>query len=141
MDFKLPGSIYDINNNCEIDDRPGITFVVIMSNPASRGFIKLRSSDSLYYPIIEPQYFDNQSDVKQFINGIKFLEEFTRTIAFASLYASTAINKIKPCEHEVFNSDEYWACFVGHVFVGHLHAGTCKMGLPSDPHQCSRPTT
>ncbi|KAK7085473.1 hypothetical protein SK128_005042 [Halocaridina rubra] len=39
------------------------------------------------------------------------------------------------CEHEIPESDEYWACVVRHIAATTYHvAGSCKMAPASDPY-------
>ena len=133
-DLKLPGAGFDIHNHKQLQENPGLTFVLFISSPATQGFVKLRTRDPLDSPNIDPNYFKDKSEVENCVNAARFVEELSKTNSFASLNASVDINRIAPCEDKTFGSDEYWACFLGHVIHGQHYSGTCKMGPLSDPN-------
>ena len=47
------------------------SIVPILLHPKSRGRVKLRSSNPFQWPMFEPNYYDDESDVKTMIRGIK----------------------------------------------------------------------
>lgn len=74
LDIECPdGSIGTCPHRREIVARP--TTVVTRS----RGYLKLRSKDPLDYPLIYPNYFANETDLKILVEGIKKVIELTKT--------------------------------------------------------------
>lgn len=47
------------------------SIVPILLHPKSRGRVKLRSANPLYWPILEANYYDDEDDLETMIRGIK----------------------------------------------------------------------
>jgi hypothetical protein len=47
------------------------TLLPILLHPKSRGTIRLQSSDPFDPPLIDPNYFDHQDDIKEYLRGLK----------------------------------------------------------------------
>lgn len=45
----------------------------------SRGYMKLRTANPFDYPLIYPNYFTDDADIKVLIEGVKKMIEFTKT--------------------------------------------------------------
>ena len=128
--------------------------------PKSRGFIRLRSTNPLDDPIIDPQYYSNPQDVKTMLEGKKtnaysvFLLRTKTTkllllfcvlgLKFAKRILETAAMKkylrvyevSHPfCESHPFYSDSYLECLIKFMSTTLYHpSGTCKMGPSTDPN-------
>ncbi|KAK7874204.1 hypothetical protein R5R35_006249 [Gryllus longicercus] len=101
--------------------------------PESVGVLRLKSSDPLDYPIIDPQYLTVQKDVDILVDGIKQLIQFTKTDALKPYNFTLNPVPVSGCEAHQFASDEYWACVVKYSTGPENHqAGTARMGPAGD---------
>ena len=130
---KLLAEVHGVFNHSNIKAGSGFSVGFFVSHPKSIGFLKLRSISHKDFPIIELNYFDDDRDMELCIFFIRFIQSVLRTNAMAKINASTELSRIQPCEHETFDSDNYWDCFVRHTLDSYHFSGTCKMGDVSDP--------
>ncbi|XP_049828739.1 glucose dehydrogenase [FAD, quinone]-like [Schistocerca gregaria] len=101
--------------------------------PRSKGYMKLRSSDPLDYPIFRPNYLSEKIDVDILVEGIKLVINMTRTEAMQRWGFELDTTVTAGCEDYEFSSDEYWACVVRYSTGAENHqGGTCKMGPATD---------
>ena len=74
LDIECPdGSIGTCPDRREIVARP----TVVMAR--SRGYMKLRSNNPTDYPLLYPNYFTNETDMKILIEGIKKIVDLANT--------------------------------------------------------------
>jgi choline dehydrogenase len=111
-------------------------FVGIMGGkPKSRGELLLNSSNPLDYPILSPKYFSNTEDIRDLIEGMKFvLDLYENTTAFNSTLYPTPI---PTCKNPaiIFKSDAYFECLARSLTISLFHySGTCAMGRPDSPN-------
>ncbi len=85
-----PGS-YDPNGIGRLEREPGMTIVVCIARPDSRGMIMARSSDPFAPPAIRPNYLSAQSDSRALLAGI----EHARRIFAAQPLAKHSVGR--PC--------------------------------------------
>ncbi|KAK0084193.1 hypothetical protein PV326_006373 [Microctonus aethiopoides] len=110
-----------------------ITIAPVLLHPKSTGEVKLKSSNPLDEPIIDPKYLFNKDDVSTLIKGIRFVEEIVNTDAMKALGASIYTKHFPGCENFIFGSTKYWECYIRHLTLTSYHpAGTCKMGSVVD---------
>ncbi|KAK7874206.1 hypothetical protein R5R35_006250 [Gryllus longicercus] len=101
--------------------------------PESVGSLRLKSSDPLDYPVIDPQYLTVQKDVDVLVDGIKQLIEFTKTDALKPYNFTINTVPVSGCEAPEFASDEYWACVVRRTTGPENHqVGSARMGPVGD---------
>lgn len=111
--------------------RQVFTTAVFLLQPQSVGEILLQSSDPYDQPLINPNYHDEESDVKMLVDGIKMALKFVNTKPFKKIGARLREQKVPGCER--LKGDEYWACCIRTMTSTIYHAtGTCKMGAPND---------
>ncbi|XP_046998690.1 glucose dehydrogenase [FAD, quinone]-like [Schistocerca americana] len=102
--------------------------------PLSRGYLRLNSSNPLDYPILQPNYLQEDQDVQVLVDGIKIVIRMTETEALQQWGFQINDLPVDGCEDLEFGSDSYWACVVKRATGAENHqAGTCKMGPASDP--------
>ena len=112
----------------------GFMTAVSITHPKSKGTLTLRSTDPFDYPILDPQYLSDQTDIDTFIAAIRLWEQFIETPTMQGLGAKVDHAKISFCSHHEFRSDAYWECVTRHLAVTVYHvSGTCKMGAKEDP--------
>ena len=74
LDIECPdGTIGMCPDRREIVARPTVLAA------KSRGYLKLRSNNMTDYPLLYPNYFTDETDLKVLIEGIKKIVEFTET--------------------------------------------------------------
>lgn len=111
----------------------GFMTAVITTHPKSTGTITLSSRDPFDYPLLDPQYLADQSDIQNFISAIRIWEKFIETPTMQGLGAKVDRMKLSFCSHHKFRSDAYWECVTRHLAVTvYHHSGTCKMGDNND---------
>lgn len=112
----------------------GFTTRISVTRPRSKGTVRLRSRDPFDYPVIDPQFLTEETDIKKFIAGIRIWEKIMETQTMRSLGVRIEQMKLSSCSQHQFRSDDYWDCFVRHVAFPMFHqSGTCKMGAEDDP--------
>lgn len=61
--------------------------------------------------------------------GLYFIKELLNTRALRTQGVSLNRKKFPGCENEMFDTREYWRCYVQHLTLTSYHpAGTCRMG-------------
>lgn len=99
-----------------LEGRDIFTFLVLLTRPKSRGFIKLRSRNPLARPIIQLGYFTHPEDIKVLVEGMKFTLKLINTRAFRKY------------------GGKYMECLVREYTIsGHHQSGTVKVGPATDP--------
>lgn len=128
---KLFGILPNIWNNYfhSLSYENMITILPIVLHPKSKGTVELASSDYRDKPLIDPKYLSNEDDIEVLIKGIRIIQKLLDTPSMKSLNAKI-INKHFPgCENFIFDTDEYWECYIRHMTLTSYHpGGTCKMG-------------
>ncbi|KAG8035400.1 hypothetical protein G9C98_006846 [Cotesia typhae] len=121
------GSLGDCPRRREILARP--TTVVVKS----RGFLTLRSANPLDSPVIYPNYFTDEQDLKVLIEGVKKVIELTKTPTMRKWDLRVDDTVLPECAKYPFGSDAYWECYIRMETGPENHqSGTCKMGPRSD---------
>lgn len=111
------------------------SFYPILLRPKSRGWVKLRSSNPLDPPVINPRYLTDERDVHTLVDGMKFCVRLGFTPAYQKFNAKIYETVYPGCDQYLpLYSDEYLACMLRTYTQTIYHpAGTCKMGSPLDP--------
>ncbi|XP_066585657.1 glucose dehydrogenase [FAD, quinone]-like isoform X2 [Prorops nasuta] len=115
-------------------EKNAISITPVLLHPSSFGEVKLSSSNPFDKPIIDPKYLSNKKDILTLIDGLQFVKKLIKTRPMIELGASLYKKKFPGCENQVFDSQEYWECYVRHLTLTSYHpAGTCRMGKVVDP--------
>lgn len=92
--------------------------------PRSRGTVRLRSSDPLAQPLIDPNYFAEQSDLERTVSGIEVCRDIMRQPAMARLIRREYTPG--PELHTREQLAQYSRSVVG---TGYHLVGSCRMGI------------
>ncbi|XP_058821953.1 glucose dehydrogenase [FAD, quinone]-like [Topomyia yanbarensis] len=103
-------------------------------NPESRGKIRLASNDPYVDPIIDSGYLNDYEDLKTLVRAIRIQTQMLSTDSFRRNEAELHRLPIPACRFILYDTDEYWECYVRHLTTTLYHpSGTTKMGPDSDP--------
>ncbi|KAJ3645056.1 hypothetical protein Zmor_022744 [Zophobas morio] len=113
---------------------PAFSIAVVLMRPKSRGRVVLKDGNPFHWPVLVPNYFEKEEDVKVMVEGIKMAISISQSEHFKKYNATPNPIPFPGCENTPFNSDKYWSCAVRQVAttLGH-QVGTCKMGPNTDP--------
>jgi len=107
----------------ELEAAPGITAVVCLAQPESRGCLTLRSADPAVPPRIEPNYLTAPNDVRALVAGVHLV----RRIFAAPAMAQCMVGETWPGPQA--SSDEAIVDALRLTGTTGYHAvGTCRMG-------------
>ncbi|XP_060533289.1 glucose dehydrogenase [FAD, quinone] isoform X2 [Cylas formicarius] len=110
-----------------IEKKDAWSVIPMLLRPRSKGVIKLRSKKPSDPPLIYPNYFMDDFDMKTLIEGAKIGLQMSQTPAFRA-YASRH-HEFPQCTHIEKYTDQYWECMIRLYSVTIYHpVGTCKMG-------------
>ncbi|XP_045771193.1 glucose dehydrogenase [FAD, quinone]-like [Maniola jurtina] len=107
----------------------------MLMRPKSRGRVVLRSRNPKVHPTLVPNYFEYSEDLQKIVEGIKVSIEISRQPSMKKIGTKLYDVPIADClKYGPFGSDAYFACQAQmFTFTIYHQAGTCKMGLESDP--------
>ncbi len=98
---------------------PACIFLPILVQPVSKGEVRLRSSNPLDAPVINPGYLTQPADVQVFLNAVRLIREIAKTNAFSEMNAGELVP----------GPDANLEDFIRSQSSTLWHpAGTCKMG-------------
>lgn len=104
-----------------------VTLTVALSQPRSRGFVRLRSADPSAAPIIEANYFREPADLEALLTGA----QLARSLAGARAYAGLLGDAIDPPAGTTTPDD--LRAFIRRTADTIFHpVGTCRMGTSAD---------
>lgn len=102
-------------------------------HPKSKGSVRLSSKSADDPPLIDPKYLEDDRDIEILLRGIDLIKKLLETKALQKLGAKLNNMSFPGCEDKLFDSLEYWECYVTHFTLTTFHpAGTCKMGMLDD---------
>ncbi|KAJ2945035.1 hypothetical protein O0L34_g1931 [Tuta absoluta] len=97
--------------------------------PKSRGKLVLNPKNPQGKPLLQPNYFDDPTDLMPLIKGVRFLISLEDTYAFKSRGAKFVKIPLGVCKHLKWGTDEYTECLARSYTSTPYHpVGTCKMG-------------
>jgi len=117
-----PGS-YDPNGIGRLEREPGMTLVVCIARPDSRGTIMARSADPLDRPSIRPNYLSAASDLRALLAGTVHARRIFAALPLAQYSAAETMPGTE------IQSDEALTAFMREAGTNlHHPVGTCRMG-------------
>lgn len=106
---------------------------VVVSNPKSKGEIRLRSNEPAEKPNIIPNYFGEKEDLDTVVRGIKIYADFENSRTFKDNDGHLIDLKLPECEKLEFKSTEFWECYSKMMSTTLYHpTSTAKMGPNTD---------
>ncbi len=108
------------------EKRVAYSFGPVLVRPESRGTIRLRSNDPFAPPLIDPNYLDDERDVRALLAGLKLAREIGGQAAFEPFRGEERL------PGKSVQSDAELIEFI-RTYVETLYhpAGTCRMGMGS----------
>lgn len=129
------GEVNATADSKEPDAPKRIVLSPVALHPKSRGYLTLKSSNPLEYPLLYPNYLAAPEDAKVLVDGIRVIQKLANTKVFKNKYGMELEKEdYGDCEKlHKFDSDDYWICAVRYYTGPENHqAGSCKMGPNSD---------
>jgi len=118
--------VYYLNHGFTVPEGDGFTIAPCVLHPRSRGYIALRSTDPTAAPIIQPNYFADEEDMRVLVEGVKIARKLGETRAFAPF------RDVETHPGTQAQSDEEIAAYIrSYVETLYHPVGTCKMGNDS----------
>lgn len=101
----------------------GISLVVSVTNPLSRGYLKIASSDPLVHPFIDGNLFSRREDINTLIEGLKIGRKLMQTTALKKYVNGECLpGKDVVTDKDLENFIRQYGTHIYHP------VGTCKMG-------------
>lgn len=121
---------------------PGLSVVLFLLHPRSRGKITLKSSDPFDYPSIDLNVLGNKNDIDVLVKAIELAEKLLDTKALKQIGTdSNRFRNAKFCSTHEYRSRAFYECLVKHLTETASHyTSTCKMGLESDMNSVVDPS-
>lgn len=117
---------------------PGLFLSINNLNPASKGFVKLKSADPFDDAIINPNYLVEEEDRIIFRSGVKILVKYAKSNALKKLNLTFKTSK-RACSKngnvtlDSFLDDDFIDCYLKNTQPSLFHlSSTCRMGDGSD---------
>ena len=111
----------------KVHDFPGCTYSVCQLRPQSRGFVKIKSTDSLIPPAMQPNYLTSEYDQKVAISAVRFARQMAATEPLKSLMEK----EYRPGKETQSDEEILQYCREYGETIFHP-TGTAKMGPKSD---------
>ena len=114
--------IYDVRTDGEFDCR----ICVNISRPYSRGYMTLRYNDPFEYPIIQPNYLQDERDLQPLIDSVRLTRQIVQSETMKKAIAT------ETCPGFDVQSDSKIIEWIrNNTFTNWHFCGTCKMGIDS----------
>ena len=121
--------MYTDRDTKDLKPNHGLTLTSCIMNPKARGDVKLSSANPLDLPLINPNFFSNQDDLKLMIDSVKF----ARSVVKSKPLSDIVIDETLPGKNIKTNEDLINYC-KRTVKTNWHPVGTCKMGKEDDPY-------
>eukprot|EP00918_Siedleckia_nematoides_P087375 GHVU01192247.1.p1 GENE.GHVU01192247.1~~GHVU01192247.1.p1 ORF type:complete len:648 (+),score=99.43 GHVU01192247.1:215-2158(+) len=132
----------DINVNEELYEQlhgkppswEGFSIFPVLLHPRSKGTVRLASANPEDPPLINPNYFSDETDIKYLREAVKFARKLVHFEDLQNWDFSINNNLIPDCAKFGNWTDRYIDCHIRHITLsGYAPVGTCRIGAASDP--------
>lgn len=131
--FGLKKDVYDRVYKATDKTDGFIVFPMIM-RPKSKGRLWLKDNNPFHYPLIDPNYFSDKTDLDVAVAGVRIFQKMLKTDPMKKINATILNTPLPGCIQYKFDTDEYWKCTARQISFTIYHlSGTCKMGPKNDP--------
>ncbi|CAL1534360.1 unnamed protein product [Lymnaea stagnalis] len=129
----MPGINTELLQSWRMSDKPGFLLLACFLQPKSRGTVRLRSSNPLDYPSIDPAYLSEDDDLEGILRAVRLAQQVINSEPLKKLGATIDPEPVPSCKDFPFDTDQYWKCVIRHLeATTHHPVGTCKMGATDD---------
>lgn len=132
MTWKLAN--IDKEYTSKITIKPGTCFlIVVLAHPHSKGTIKLKSSNSLEDPLIDPNYLSDDQDIETIVKGVLIADKISKTKPLSDIIYKNQTSYFKDDvsvfgKDEVINTDALRITLRRYLRTTYHPVGTCRMG-------------
>lgn len=98
-----------------LENRRAFQILPMLLHPRSKGYMKLKSRNPFHHPLFYPNFFADRRDIETLLQGIRETIKITEQPAFKSLGVKLYKAKVPGCEKTIFNTDDYWRCYIRHL--------------------------
>ncbi|ABQ70617.1 glucose-methanol-choline oxidoreductase [Rhizorhabdus wittichii RW1] len=106
----------------------GVTLMASLTQPRSRGSVRLRSSDPFDDPIVDLNWLSEQADADLLVKGLRYLRQIAGSEPLASIIAE------ERAPGPLLQSDDDLERYVRETAESAYHpVGTCRAGKDGDP--------
>jgi len=131
--FGLRTDVYDEVYK-PTENKDGFMIFPMIMLPKSKGRVWLKDANPFRYPLIDPNYFADETDLDVAVAGVRIVQRMLRTDAMKALNAEILNTPLPGCVQHEFDTDAYWKCSARQITFTIYHlSGTCKMGAENDP--------
>lgn len=114
--------------------REGITIFPFLLHPKSKGTLRLRSNNPDDSPLINPNYFAEEVDVKILSEAYTFARKLANTKTFKDWEFQLPNRLLPQCAKLGNYTEQYIECHLRHLSSSGLApVGTCRIGAANDP--------
>lgn len=134
--FNIKKSFYDeFFRPLESTAQDQFSIFVHQMRPQSVGYLKLRDKNINSHPLFYHNFLTESYDVEAQLAGVRAGIKIAESERMKGLGAKIYSKPVPGCQHEEFNSDDYWRCAIRVASFGvHHQTGTCRMG-PEDSEE------
>uniref|UniRef100_A0A915JIE3 Glucose-methanol-choline oxidoreductase N-terminal domain-containing protein n=1 Tax=Romanomermis culicivorax TaxID=13658 RepID=A0A915JIE3_ROMCU len=131
-----PNELLEVAKHYLYKQQSMLTGTIIQLHPKSKGFIKLRSSDPLQPPIIDPQFGSSEEDIEVQAMGLRIFMNIIESEPFKQFGPKLLLSSTAGCvkSDAVIGelSDEQLRCIARRRLTTNFHhMSTCRMGNDS----------
>ncbi|XP_055307901.1 glucose dehydrogenase [FAD, quinone]-like [Sitodiplosis mosellana] len=129
IDRNTAQPVYEMNKNHDI-----LLIDLFLLQPKSTGTVRLNGTSAYNRPIIDVNYFEDDSDLETLAAATKEQSSYASTKAFRSKNAELIRIPLPNCDGKFeYGSIDYWKCYIQVISSGSAHhVGSCKMGPTTD---------
>ncbi|XP_019869159.1 glucose dehydrogenase [FAD, quinone] [Aethina tumida] len=118
-----------------LEDYKGFSIIPTLTNPKSRGHMKLHSNNPLHPPLIDLNQLsdEEENDLETLLAGVKIAIKLAQTESMQKLGIHINTHSAPGCDKHKFDTKDFWICQIKHLSYNLRQiSGTAKMGPKGD---------